>query len=65
MIKTGDRVTLFSDMRRKATVLTLKKKKNQTWMVGGTADVKIEAVIRFDDGEEKSFPLSHLMPLHE
>ncbi len=65
MIKPGDRVTLFSDMRRNATVVELKRKKSNSWLVGGTADLKVEATIKFDDGEMAVFSLNQLMPLHE
>ena len=65
MIKPGDRVTLFSDMRRNATVVELKRKKSNSWFVGGTSDLKIEAKVEFDDGEVAVFPMNQLMPLHE
>ena len=65
MIKPGDRVTLFSDMRVKATVLALKREKPQMWFVGGTSDLKTEAHIRFDDGQETFISINLLMPLHE
>jgi hypothetical protein len=65
MIKPGDRVTLFSDMRVKATVLSLSREKPQTWLVGGTSDLKTEALIRFDDGQEATLSIDLLMPLHE
>ncbi len=65
MIKLGDRVTLFSDMRKKATVVELKKQKAQAWFVGGTSDVKVLATVKFDDGEVGVFSLNQLMPLHE
>ena len=65
MIKPGDRVTLFSDMRVKATVLSLKRETPQAWFVGGTSDLKTEAHIRFDDGQEMLLSVNLLMPLHE
>ena len=65
MIKPGDRVTLFSDMRVKATVLSLKREEAQSWFVGGTSDLKTEAHIRFDDGNEAFLSINLLMPLHE
>jgi hypothetical protein len=65
MIKPGDRVTLFSDMRVKATVISLKREKPQAWFVGGTSDLKTEAHIKFDDGQEVILPINLLMPLHE
>ena len=65
MIKPGDRVTLFSDMRVKATVLALKREKPKMWFVGGTSDLKTEAHIRFDDGQETFLSINLLMPLHE
>jgi hypothetical protein len=65
MIKPGDRVTLFSDMRKKATVLSLIREKATVWYVGGTSDLKTEAHIRFDNGEEVTLPVNLLMPLHE
>jgi vacuolar-type H+-ATPase subunit B/Vma2 len=65
MIKPGDRVTLFSDMRKKATVLSLNREKATVWYVGGTSDLKTEAHIRFDNGEEVTLPVNLLMPLHE
>jgi len=65
MIKPGDRVTLFSDMRVKATVLSLKREKPKTWFVGGTSDLKTEAHVRFDDGQEAVLGINLLMPLHE
>ena len=65
MIKPGDRVTLFSDMRVKATVISLKREKPQSWFVGGTSDLQTEAHIKFDDGQEAVLPINLLMPLHE
>tara|TARA_B100000214_G_scaffold64900_1_gene42883 strand:+ start:222 stop:419 length:198 start_codon:yes stop_codon:yes gene_type:complete len=65
MIKPGDRVTLFSDMRKKATVVSLIREKSQSWYVGGTSDLKTRVHIRFDDGEEVTIPLDYLLPLHE
>jgi len=65
MIKPGDRVTLFSDMRKKATVLSLIREKATVWYVGGTSDLKTEAHIRFDNGEEVTLPVNLLMPLYE
>ena len=65
MIKPGDRVTLFSDMRKSATVISLTREKAKVWYVGGTSDLKTEAHIRFDDGEEATLPVNLLMPLHE
>ena len=65
MIKPGDRVTLFSDMRVKATVLSLARQKPEAWFVGGTSDLKTEALIRFDDGQETTLSIDLLMPLHE
>ena len=65
MIKPGDRVTLFSDMRVKATVVSLHREKPRMWFVGGCSDLQTEAVIRFDDGQEATLPINLLMPLHE
>lgn len=65
MIKPGDRVTLFSDMRVKGTVISLERAKAQQWFVGGASDVKTTATIRFDDGNEAIFSIELLMPLHE
>ncbi|HIL25901.1 MAG TPA: hypothetical protein EYG21_00685 [Nitrospinaceae bacterium] len=65
MIKPGDRVTLFSDMRKKATVISLNREKAKVWFVGGTSDLKTEAHIRFDNGEEVTLSVDLLMPLHE
>jgi len=65
MIKPGDRVTLFSDMRVKATVLSLHREKPKAWFVGGTSDLKTEAHIKFDDGTETTISINLLMPLHE
>ena len=52
MIKPGDRVTLFSDMRKKATVVSLIREKSQSWYVGGTSDLKtarkIKPLIEFE-----------------
>jgi len=65
MIKPGDRVTLFSDMRRKATVISLERNKSTTWHVGGTAGSRTRALIKFDDDTEAVFYTNDLMPLHE
>lgn len=64
MIKPGDRVTLFNDMRRNATVVSLKKEKSNVWYVGGTSGTKTFVLIEFDDGERATFPLNDVMPLH-
>jgi hypothetical protein len=65
MIKPGDRVTLFSDMRVKAVVVSLKREKPKAWFVGGTSDVQTKAHLRFDDGQEAWLPINLVMPLHE
>ena len=65
MIKPGDRVTLFSDMRVKGTVVSLERSKSQQWLVGGAADVKTSAKVKFDDGNEVVLSIDLLMPLHE
>lgn len=65
MIKPGDKVTLFSDMRVNGVVLSLNRESSQQWFVGGASDVKTIALVRFDDGQEVNLSVELLMPLHE
>ena len=50
MIRVGDRVAHFMNMKRVGVVLEIFRKRNtKTWMVGGTASEVTLAKIEFED----------------
>jgi hypothetical protein len=63
MIKQGDRVAPFRHMGLTGTVISLKKEKVETWLVGGcSADHRFRAVVLIDESkEEREFLVSELM----
>tara|TARA_Y100000310_G_C20256363_1_gene611520 strand:+ start:188 stop:385 length:198 start_codon:yes stop_codon:yes gene_type:complete len=61
MLRAGNRVSLFFNMGKKGTILSLHEVKNNTWMVGGAASPSLMARVQFDDGELVEYPVSELM----
>lgn len=63
MIKVGDRVTLFEDIRFNGVVVEIFQKKNSTWFIGGTAGKRTFAKVEFTEGDIREFPVGQLMRL--
>jgi|ETNvirnome_2_300_1030623.scaffolds.fasta_scaffold02028_10 hypothetical protein len=63
MIKQGDRVAPFNHMGLTGTVVSLRREKVKTWMVGGcSADHRFRATVLLDESkEEREFLVSELM----
>ena len=65
MVKVGDRVSLFFDMRKKGTVKKLVPTKVVTnqWYTSPTEGATWRVLINFDDGSEGIFPVTEVMRL--
>jgi len=63
MIKAGDRVSLFEDMGRHGTVVSMTPQKSHQWMVGATMEHIFIVRIQFDDGTVEDFRADKVMRL--
>jgi len=61
LIRVGDKVTIWNNMGKKATVIELISVQVETWFVGGTAGTTFNARVLFEDGQEQIVPLADLM----
>ena len=53
--KPGMRVMHYQQMHRPGVILEVTKVKNNQWMIGGTSQDRLVAIVRHDDGEVSRF----------
>ena len=58
--KPGMRVIHYRQMHRPGIILEITKVKNEQWMVGGTAQERLVAVVRHDDNAVSRFYIADL-----
>ena len=61
MIKIGDKVTLFSDIRFNGIVIEIMHIKDSSWFIGGTGGKKAVAKVQFSEEDIRDIPTSQLM----
>lgn len=54
------RVIHYQQMHRPGVILEITKVKSNQWMIGGTSQERLVAIIRHDDGEVSRFPTADL-----
>ena len=58
--KPGMRVTHYQQMNRPGVIIEIKSEKSKQWMIGGTTQMRLIAVIRHDDNSVSNFYTSDL-----
>ena len=58
--KPGMRVTHYRQMNRPGTIVEIRAKKSKQWMIGGTTQERLVAVVKHDDGEIINYYTSDL-----
>jgi len=58
--KPGMRVMHYQQMHRPGVIVEIVKEKSKQWMVGGTSQERLVAVIRHDDNTTSNFYTSDL-----
>jgi hypothetical protein len=61
MIKVGDKVTLFSDIRFNGIVIEIMHVSDGSWFIGGTGGKKSVAKVQFSEEDIREIPTSQLM----
>ena len=53
--KIGQRVYHYLQMHRPGVITELKRVKSKEWLIGGTAQERLSALVKHDDGEVSKF----------
>ena len=58
--KPGMRVYHYRQMNRPGTIIEIKSEKSNQWMIGGTSQLRLVAVVKHDDDSVSNFFTSDL-----
>lgn len=58
--KPGMRVYHYRQMGRPGTILEIKSEKSKQWMIGGTSQTRLVAIVKHDDDSVSKFFTSDL-----